>query len=78
MPQNQLLASLPRADRNHLLAHCETVTLVLEQVLCEGGQITRQVYFPIDSFISQIAQLADGHSLEVGMVGREGMLGVHL
>ena len=77
-PHNQLLASLPRADRAQLLAQCETVQLVLEEVLYEPGQVTRQVYFPIDSFISQIAQLADGHSLEVGMVGREGMLGVHL
>jgi CRP-like cAMP-binding protein len=54
------------------------VQLVLSEVLCEQHAPTRAVYFPIDGFISLVAK-ADGHlGLEVGMVGREGMLGVEL
>ena len=80
MPQheNRLLAALPRSDRQRLLALCKPVQLTLAQVLCEPGQATRQVYFPSNSFISLIAQLDMQHGLEVGMVGSEGMVGVHL
>ena len=77
-PENQLISSLPRADRSRLLGVCEPVQLQLSQVLCEAGQATRHVYFPTESFISLIAEVDDHHGLEVGMAGREGMLGVHL
>ena len=76
--ENHLIELLPRKDRQHLLAICEPVQLVLGNVLCEPGKATRHVYFPIDGFIS-LFTLVDGTSaLEVGMVGREGMLGAEL
>jgi CRP-like cAMP-binding protein len=76
--ENQLIEWLPRKDRLRLLAICEPVELTLAEVLCEPGQPTRNVYFPIDSFISLVT-LVPGHpGLEIGMVGREGMLGAHL
>ena len=76
--ENRLIALLPRKDQQHLISRCELVPLVLSEVLCEPGQTTRHVYFPIDGFISLVA-LLDGHSgLEVGMVGNEGMLGAPL
>ncbi len=76
--QNNLIAALPRADRTRLLAHSQLVNLELAQVLCEPGQPMRKVYFPVDAFISLIAQVDGVRGLEVGMAGREGMLGVHL
>lgn len=76
--ENHLIAPLPAADRRRLLALCEPIQLVIGEVLCEAGQATRHVYFPIDGFISLIA-LADGHpGVEVAMVGREGMVGAPL
>ena len=76
--QNHLIEMLPRKDRLSLLAICEPVQLALSEVLYEPGKPTRHVYFPTDGFISLVAQL-DGHpGLEVGMVGREGMLGAQL
>jgi CRP-like cAMP-binding protein len=76
--ENHLIRLLPRNARLALLAVCEPVQIVFGQVLCEPGEPTRHVYFPIEGFISLVT-LIDGHSgLEVGMVGREGMLGAHL
>jgi len=76
--ENQLVAGLPRGDRIRLKALCEPVHLQPEQVLGEPGHATSHVYFPIDSFISLIARVDPLHGLEVGIAGREGMLGAHL
>ena len=76
--QNQLIERLPRKDRSSLLAVCEPVQLVLGEVLCEPGKATRHVWFPVDGFISMVAPIDGKPALEVGMVGREGMLGAHL
>lgn len=75
---NRLIASLPEAERARLLAACETVDLSLSQVLGEAGDRTRHVYFPTGGFISLIASVDAHPGLEVGMIGREGMLGGHL
>jgi CRP-like cAMP-binding protein len=75
---NRLLAGLPDRERKHLLARCDQVQLTLGEQLSAAGQLTRHVFFPTDSFISLIAQTDDRASLEVGLVGDEGMLGVSL
>ena len=76
--ENHLIELLPRKDRLRLLDICEPVQLVLGTVLCDSGQPTRHVYFPIDSFISLLTLIDGEPALEVGMVGREGMAGSQL
>ena len=75
---NHLLALLPRKDRLRITALCDTVQFSLGQVLAEPGTLSSFVYFPITSFISLIAQTDGKLGLEVGMAGREGMLGAQL
>ena len=57
---------------------CEAVQLTMADVLCDGGEPIRHVYFPIESFISMVTLLDGKPVLEVGMVGREGMLGAQM
>ncbi len=76
--QNRLLAGLSLQACHRLVARCKRVELRFGEVLCRPGDCIRHVFFPIDSFISLIAQI-DGHaSLEVGLVGSEGMVGTSL
>jgi CRP-like cAMP-binding protein len=73
-----MLAALPRKQYQRLLAGLESVALTFGEVLYEPGDRIRHVYFPHDSLVSLLT-LVEGHlALEVGMVGREGMLGVPL
>jgi CRP-like cAMP-binding protein len=76
--QNHLIELLPRRERLRLFAICEPFQLVLSEVLCEPDTVTRHVYFPTEGFISLVAAVDGSPGLEVGMVGREGMLGSHL
>jgi CRP-like cAMP-binding protein len=76
--ENRLLASLPAKEREHFVAECESVELGFSEVLYQAGQRIDYVYFPINSFVSLIGSIEGEASLEVGMVGNEGMVGVPL
>ncbi len=78
LAQNRLIELLPADERARLLALCVPVPLVLSEVLCEAGTPTRHVWFPTEGFISLVAQVDAHPGLEVGMVGREGMVGTPL
>ncbi|HEV8259283.1 MAG TPA: helix-turn-helix domain-containing protein [Burkholderiales bacterium] len=75
---NSLLAALPRKDYQRLLAGLEAVTLTYGEVLYEPGDPIRHVYFPNDSLVSLLTTVEDHEALEVGLVGREGMVGISL
>jgi CRP-like cAMP-binding protein len=75
---NRLLKGLPDSDLNRLLAGTDTVDLAFGDVLYEPGERLTHVYFPLKSFISLIMPVDAGASLEVGLVGNEGMFGIPL
>ena len=75
---NNVLRALSPKENQRLLAHSEQVKLTYGDVLCEPGKPIRYVYFPHNGVISLLT-LLDGHeSVEVGLVGREGMAGIGL
>jgi CRP-like cAMP-binding protein len=74
---NSLLAALPRDEYRSLLGDLEAVTLTSGEVLYEPGERIRHVYFPNDAQVSLLIVMAE-KALEVGLVGREGMVGISL
>ena len=75
---NSLLAALPGKNYQRLLSGLELVTLNFGDVLYEAGQKIRHVYFPGNSLVSLLTLVNGRMALEVGMVGREGMVGIPL
>lgn len=72
---NLLLAALPPEELAHMMPALDHVRVDLGAVLCEPGDPIRYVYFPHDCLISLMAVAEGRMTLEVGQVGREGMLG---
>lgn len=72
---NRLLAALPADDMARLAPTLDTVQVAVGAILYEPGQMIRNIYFPNDSLISLLAVAEGRMTLEVGLVGCEGMLG---
>jgi CRP-like cAMP-binding protein len=75
---NRLLAALPPKEYQRLLAGLEPVKLTYGEVLYEPGEEMRHVYFPSDCLVSLLTVVEGHRALEVGLVGREGMVGFRL
>ncbi len=75
--ENRLLAALPRKDFRLLQPDIETVALPIGEILYRCGDVIGYVYFPIDSVVSLLSEVEEDRStLEVGVVGNEGMAGI--
>lgn len=74
--ENKLLAALPDEEYQRLKPGLEPLTLALGEILFEPPDIIRSVYFPTSALISFLTELPDGDSVEVGLVGCEGVAGV--
>jgi CRP-like cAMP-binding protein len=72
---NRILASLPGLNRKVLNA-LEPVFLRSGTVLCEPARAVDYVYFLADALVSVICAGADGSTLEVSLVGGEGLIGL--
>src|ERR1700683_4437422 len=73
---NQVLAAIPQKGYQRLGDQLEPVTLKFGRILYEPGEAIRHVYFPIDCLISLLTAVDKRRTLEVGMVGSEGMAGM--
>ncbi len=73
---NQILAALPAAEYDRLVPHLKLTELSLGQVLYETDDPIDYVYFPSASVVSLVTHMKDGASIEVGIVGNEGIVGI--
>jgi CRP-like cAMP-binding protein len=76
--QNLLLAMLPADDLSSLLPMLTAVDFPLRLQLHPQDDAIKFVYFPTSGMVSLVANLIDGTQAEVGIVGREGMVGSSL
>ncbi len=75
---NVILLSLPDEEYSLLRPHLEAVDLPQYQILHEPGEKIEFTYFLNGGMTSLVALSRDGRSVEVGIVGREGMVGMSL
>jgi CRP-like cAMP-binding protein len=76
--ENHILASLSPEEYERLAPHMEAIALPSGQILYHAGQPIDHVYFPHKAMISLVSEMTDGASIEVGVVGFEGMSGLSL
>ena len=76
--ENLLLASLPREERERLDPFLEWTGVEFEENLIEPNEPIRLVFFPYDAITSTLHELSDGSSIETGLMGVEGMIGIQL
>lgn len=75
---NRILSAAPKGEYERLLPHLEYVELRLGETVQEPGEPITHAYFPYSGVVSLVALSPDGKEVEVGMVGREGMVGLPL
>jgi CRP-like cAMP-binding protein len=75
-PPNQFLQALPTGEFEALRPRLKTFTLVRDTVLVEAGAALTHVYLPHSGAISVVVRLAEGHAVEVAMIGRDSAVGL--
>ncbi|HEV3154591.1 MAG TPA: Crp/Fnr family transcriptional regulator [Candidatus Baltobacteraceae bacterium] len=78
MLQNLLLDVLPEHERRRIAPHCEDVQLEQRSTLYEPDTTIPSVWFPNTAVISVLVHTDNGEAVEIGLVGREGMVGIPL
>ena len=73
--RNRILLALPEAEYQTLRPHLSLVDLPPQTSLHEPGQTFEFVYFPNRGLISQVVVTGEGKTVEVGIVGNEGLIG---
>lgn len=73
---NRLLAALPVAEYDRIFSKLEKVALNYEEYIYQRNEEIRYVYFPISGIISLLTSVEDNSTLEVGLIGKEGMVGI--
>ena len=73
---NRILAALPAEQFARLLPHLTHVRLERDEVVYITGDQIRYVYFPISGLMSLLSTTAAGSTVEVAMVGNEGIVGL--
>jgi CRP-like cAMP-binding protein len=78
MNKNLLINLLPIKTQESILDRADLTKLTLSNVICIANDSTEYVYFPVDGFISITQSVDKQLPIEIGMIGREGVLGAEL
>lgn len=76
--RNGILAALLATEYRRLLPRLEHVTLRQGDVIYKADQEIEAVFFPEDAVVTMVAATVDRRTVEVGVIGREGIVGINL
>ncbi len=74
--ENLILLALPQQESAQLFPSLEFVRLKLHHVMHEAGEVIKSAYFMNSGMGSVLTVLPDGKSVEVGLIGKEGFVGL--
>jgi CRP-like cAMP-binding protein len=78
MSDSKLLASLDDEERQRLAPYLQVVELQSGQTLLEAGTPIESVWFPHNCVTSTVVDTPEGATIEVGLMGMEGLVGLSL
>jgi CRP-like cAMP-binding protein len=76
--ENSILAALPAEEMERIAPFLTPVALALGQVIYEPKETIQRVYFPTSAVVSLITILENGSTVEAGMIGPTGMVGISI
>lgn len=78
MSKNNLIHLLPKNIQEKIFSKAELVDLTLSHIICIVDKTADSLYFPVDGFISITQNIDEYPPIEIGMIGREGVLGAEI
>ena len=78
MSESKLLSSISEAERNRIAPHLQVVELKSGQGLLEAGELIECIWLPHDCVTSTVVDTPEGTTIEVGLMGTEGLVGLSL
>ena len=76
LASNRLLSELPVHERNAIHRASEVQVYAVGEILIGAHTHSRYVFFPIEAVVSVVRPLRDHQSVEIGVIGNEGMIGL--
>jgi CRP-like cAMP-binding protein len=74
--KNRLLAALNVETYQKILSKTERIALTFNETIYNSGDVISDIYFPESGIVSLLSAVEANSTLEVGIVGNEGMLGL--
>ena len=75
---NSILTALLATEYKRLRPKLEHVTLTSGEIIYRADQNIERVYFPEEAVIAMVDRTNDGRTVEVGIIGREGLVGINI
>jgi CRP-like cAMP-binding protein len=76
--RNDILRALLNSEYKHLSPKLEHVHLKRGESIYQANQRIDHVYFPETAVVAMIDTVEDGGTVEVGIIGHEGMVGINI
>ena len=74
--RNEILAAMTESEFRLIRPHLKHVDLPSHLCLCEPDELFEFAYFPTTGLVSIVVVLSDGKTVEAGLIGKEGIVGL--